>query len=136
FLRTVLRGYPYTIGLSLTLLLMILFAPVLKVRDLIRRWTTQHVPVIVEAEDYPAVVDDLQAALRAGGIPTERGRPSWMLRFPTRLLAFFAGSAVGDLVAKSLTRLYAPNLDVLLHPSDMVISGTTKEASRARAIIA
>ena len=136
FFKTVLRGYPYTIGLSLTLLLMILFAPVLKVRDLLRRWTTQHVPVIVEAEDYPAVVDDLQAALRAGGIPTERGRPSWMLRFPTQLLAFFAGSAVGELVAKSLTRLYAPNLDVLLHPSDMVISGTTKEASRARAIIA
>ena len=136
FVKTVLRGYPYTIGLALTLLLMIVFAPVLKVRDLLRRWATQHVPVIVEPEDYPAVVDDLQGALRAGGIPTERGRPSWMLRMPTRLLAFFAGSAVGDLVAESLTRLYGPNLDVLLHPSDMVISGATKDAARARAIIA
>lgn len=136
FLKTVLRGYPYTIGLAVTLLMMLAFAPVLKVRDLFRRWTTQHVPVIVEPEDYPAVVDDLQGALRTGGIETARGRPSWMLRAPTRLLGYFAGSAVGDLVAESLTRLHAPTVEILLHPSDMVISGTTKDASRARAIIA
>jgi hypothetical protein len=136
FTKSVLRGYPYTIGLAVTLLLMIVFAPVLKVRDLFRRWTTQHVPVIVEPVDYPGVVDDLQDALRAGGIATERGRPSWMLRLPTRLLGFFAGSAVGELVAANLTRLYAPHVEVLLHPSDMVISGRAAEASRARAIIA
>lgn len=117
-----IRGYPYTIGMALTLILMIVFAPVLKVRDLIRRWTTQHVPVIVEAEDYPVVVDDLQAALRRGGIETARGRPSWLLRAPTRLLAWFASSAVGDLVAENLTRLYAEHVEVILHPSDMVIS--------------
>ena len=136
FVKTVLRGYPYTVGLAVTLLLMLVFAPVLKVRDMVRRWTTQHVPVIVEPQDYPGVVDDLQHALRAGGIATTRGRPSWMLRAPTRLLAYFAGSAVGDLVAENLTRLYASNLDILLHPSDMVISGAAKDASRARAIIA
>ncbi len=134
--KSVLRGYPYTIGLALTLILMIVFAPIMKLRDLAHRWTTQHVPVIVEAEDYPRVVDDLEHALAAGGIKTARGRPSWMLRMPTKLLAFFAGSAVGKLVAEHLTRLYADNLSVLLHPSDMVISGRTAQASRARAIIA
>jgi hypothetical protein len=134
--KAALRGYPYTIGMALTLLLMVVFAPVLKVRDLLRRWTTQHVPVIVEPEDYPSVVDDLQTALRRGGIDTARGRPSVMLRLPTRLLAWFASSAVGDLVAKSLTRLYAANVEILLHPSDMVISGRAAEASRARALIA
>jgi hypothetical protein len=134
--KAAVRGYPYTVGMALTLLLMIVFAPVLKVRDLFRRWTTQHVPVIVEAEDCPGVVDDLQNALRRGGLDTARGRPSWLLRFPTRLLAWFASSAVGDLVAEHLTRLYAPHVEVLLHPSDMVISGRTAEASRARAVIA
>jgi hypothetical protein len=130
------RGYPYTVGLALTLLLMLVFAPVLKGRDLLRRWTTQHVPVLVEPEDYPSVVDDLQGALRRGGIDTARGRPSWLLRVPTRLLAWFASSAVGDLVAEHLTRLHAPHVEVLLHPSDLVVSGRTAEASRARAVIA
>jgi len=135
-MKLILRGYPYTVGLSLTLLLMTLFAPVLKVRDLLRRWTTQHVPVIVEPQDYPAVVDDVDAALRAGGIETQRGRPSWMLRFPTRLLGWFAGPTVGDLVAEELTRLSTSDGEILLHPSDMVISGRAAAASRMRAIVA
>jgi hypothetical protein len=132
----ILRGYPYTVGLALTLILMTIFAPVLKIRDLVRRWSTAHVPVMVEPADYPRVVDDLEQALHEGGIETQRGRPSWMLRFPTRLLGWFAGSAVGDLVAERLTRLYAPNAEILLHPSDMVISGREHEAARMRAVIA
>ena len=132
----VARGYPYTVGLALTLLLMIVFAPMLKLRDLTRRWSTQHVPVLVEPADYPDVVDELDQALLAGGLPMKRGRPSWMLRAPTRLLAWFAGGAVSDLVADELTRLYAADVAVLLHPSDMVISGRPASASRARAIIA
>jgi hypothetical protein len=135
-LKMILRGYPYTVGLALTLILMTIFAPVLKIRDLVRRWSTAHVPVMVEPADYPRVVDDLEQALHEGGIETQRGRPSWMLRFPTRLLGWFAGSAVGDLVAERLTRLYAPNAEILLHPSDMVISGREHEAARMRAVIA
>lgn len=134
--KAVLRGYPYTIGLATTLILMTLFAPVLKVRDLLRRWTTQHVPVMIEPEHYPSVVDDVEDALRQGGIEPQRGKPSWMLRVPTRLLSWFAGSAVSDLVADKLTRLYTDKIDVLLHPSDMVISGREKDASQVRAMIA
>jgi hypothetical protein len=136
--KMILRGYPYTIGLALTLIFMTIFAPVLKLRDAIRRWTTQHVPVMVEPQDYPQVVDDLERALHEGGFETQRGRPSWMLRFPTRLLGWFASSAVGDLVAEKLTRLYATSAqaEILLHPSDMVISGTEHDAARMRAVIA
>ncbi|HEV8144235.1 MAG TPA: hypothetical protein VGQ77_15345 [Methylomirabilota bacterium] len=135
-LAAIARGYPYTVGLALTLVLMTLFAPFLKLRNLARRWTTQHVPVIVDPADYPAVVDDLDMALRRSGFVMARGRPSWMLRAPTRLLGWFAGAVVGELVADQLTRLYAPDLEVILHPSDMVISGRPTTAARARAAIA
>ena len=40
-LGTVLRGYPYTFGLALTLILMTIFAPVIKVRNMARRWTSE-----------------------------------------------------------------------------------------------
>ena len=134
--RATLRGYPYTIGLALTLILMTVFAPFLKLRDLARRYTTQHVPVMVEPADYASVVDDIAAVLQDDGLAVSRGRPSWMLRAPTRLLGWFAGSAVGDLVADRLTVLVAPEVEVLLHPSDMVISGRAQAASRTRALIA
>jgi hypothetical protein len=59
------------------------------------------------------VVDDLDAALRRSGFAMARGRPSWMLRAPTRFLGWFAGAVVGDLVADQLTRLYGPDLEVI-----------------------
>src|SRR5439155_230539 len=76
----VLKGYPYTVGFALTLATMTVFAPILKVRTLAKRWTTEHVPVIVEPRDYEAVVESVRAALAEGGFATTRDRASWRLR--------------------------------------------------------
>ena len=134
--RTVLRGYPYTAGLALTLLVMTVFAPVLKIRNLARRWDMQHVPIMIEPADYRSVVDDIQNALKAGGVPTERRRASWMLRFPTKILMLFARSAVGRMAADEMTTLAGEGVEVLLHPSDLVISGRAMQAAHVRAVLA
>src|SRR5947207_12650535 len=132
FARMVLKGYPFTLGLALTLIVMTIFAPVVRLRALARRWTTQHVAVIVKPEDYPDVVSDVQRALRAGGLETEPRPASWMLRLPTKFLALFARSAVAPLVADFLTTLVAPNIEVLVHPSDIVLTGRPLAAARPR----
>jgi hypothetical protein len=80
--KAVVKGYPYTLGLALTLLLMTVFAPIIKARHLLKRWTSAHVPVIIEPNDYLEVVGDLQRALAAGGLETERRPASWLLRGP------------------------------------------------------
>jgi hypothetical protein len=134
--KAVLRGYPYTIGLALTLAMMTIFAPVLKIRTLIKRWTSEHVPVIVTPRDYDTVVDAIDDALAQHGLVTERQRASWMLRAPTKVLTFFASGAVAGLVADRMTALRSPDLEVVLHPSDLVISGREVTAARARAIVA
>ena len=136
FARMVLKGYPFTLGLALTLLVMTVFAPVVKLRALARRWTTQHVAIIVKPEDYPDVVTDVQRALRMGGLETEPHPAHWMLRMPTKFLALFARNAVAPLVADFLTTLVAPNIEVLVHPSDIVIMGRDFDAASARAILA
>jgi hypothetical protein len=132
----VLKGYPYTVGLALTLAMMTVFAPIMKVRALAKRWTTEHVPVIVEPRDYEAVVESVRAALAEAGFETMRGQASWMLRAPTKVLTLFARGAVSGLVADRITALRSKNLEVVLHPSDLVISGREATAARARAIIA
>ena len=133
--KGVLKGYPYTLGIAITLIMMTVFAPIRKVRDMARRWTSQHVAVMVEADDYLEVVGDIQQALARGGIETRREQASWMLRVPTKVLMFFAGGSIEKLVADQLTNLKSDKAEVLLHPSDMVISGPELEASHARAII-
>jgi hypothetical protein len=133
---TILKGYPYTFGLSITLIMMTIFAPVMKVRNMARRWTMQHVPVIVEAEDYPTVVGDLRTALAAGGMATTATPASWMLRVPTKVLGFFGRGAYGAMVARQLTTLHGDGFELILHPSDLVVSGTEKAAAHARAVLA
>jgi hypothetical protein len=134
--RAVLRGYPYTVGLALTLVLMTIFAPLLKVRALVKRWTTEHVPVIVPPQDYDSVVDAVHAALAQNGVETERERASWMLRAPTKVLTMFASGAVAGLVADRMTALRNKELELVLHPSDLVISGREDVAAHTRAVLA
>jgi hypothetical protein len=135
-LRAIGRGYPYTIGLALTLVVMTVFAPIMKVRNLFRRWTTEHVPVVVEAEDYERVVNEVRTALRSGGLESAPERAPWMLRFPTAILTWFAGRSLGGATDVPLQRLVSERVEVLLHPSDMVISGREPDAAHARAVLA
>jgi hypothetical protein len=135
-LKAIVKGYPFTLGLAVTLVLMTLFAPVLKLRMLARWWTSQHLPVLVESEDYEAVVRDVQQDLREAGWETRREPASWMLRFPTKVLTTLAGGTVDDLVAARLTTLRADAMEVMLHPSDLVINGREADVVHARATLA
>jgi hypothetical protein len=130
-----LKGYPFTLGLSLALVTMTVFAPILKLQTLARRWSSQHVPMLVDAEDYEVVVGEIQAALRAGGWPTERRPAGWLLRVPTKLLTRLAGGSLQNLVAERLITLRSDRLEAMLHPSDLVLQGRTADVIHARAVL-
>lgn len=130
YVKTVFKGYPYTLGLALAIVAMIFVAPIMKARDLIKGWTQRHVPVVVEADDYFEVVDHLQQILDRAGLKTKRGHASRMLRWPTRLFAWLAGSSADTLVARELQTLRSQQLEVLLHPSDLVIHADEPIAAR------
>jgi hypothetical protein len=131
-----LKGYPYTVALALTLIMMTVLAPVIKARTMVKRWSTRHVPVIVDAQHYLEVVADVEQALDKGGFEVERYPAHWMVRLPTKVLTTLAGGAIDDLVADELTELRSRRLEVLLHPADLVINGAERDAARANAIIA
>jgi hypothetical protein len=135
-LKTILRGYPATFGLALTLILMTIFAPMIYVRRMIKRWDSAHVPVIVESHEYLTVVQEVQDALESEGIETDRQQASWMIRMPTKLLTSLASGTVQNLVADELTVLKSSTLEVLLHPADLVITGKEQDVDTARAVLA
>ncbi|HZV01090.1 MAG TPA: hypothetical protein VFF73_30530 [Planctomycetota bacterium] len=132
----VLRGYPYTIGLALTFVLMMVFAPILRLQAAARRWTSQHVPIVVEPEDYMTVLSDVEKALATGGVETRREQATWMLRVPTKVLSFFAGSTVSRFIADQLTTLRGESLEVILHPSDLLVRGPQATVAHLQAILA
>jgi len=135
-LRTVLRGYPFTLGLSVTLLMMCVLAPVMKLQTLMRRWASQHIPVVVRSEDYDDVLAQVQRVLAAGGWRTDRRPASWMVRLPTRVLTLLAGRTLDAYVAQQLTTLRGEQFEAVLHPSDLVLSGEERQVVRARSLLA
>ena len=134
-LKAIGRGYLLTLGLAITLVLLTAFAPILKAQTMSRRWISEHVPILVEPNDYEDVVEEVQRALEVAGWKTSRRPISWMLSFPTRVLTFFAGNVSGKLIGDRLVTLASRNLEVMLHPSDMVISGKKLDVTHVRAAL-
>jgi hypothetical protein len=135
-LRQVLDGWPYTVGLAITLLLMMVFAPIMKAQMFVKRWRAEHIPVLIDPEHYLDAVNDLETVLENAGYNVRRKPASWMLRFPTQVLSFFAAKQVKNMVADRLTVLEGPKFKVQLHPSDLIVSGKENDSARVRAVIA
>jgi hypothetical protein len=131
--RAVLSGYRLTLGIALAILTVIFIAPAMYGRNLLRRWKTRHIPLVVHHDDYGHVVDDIQRTLIAAGIPVERWGAGGMLLLPTRLLTFATGGVVPEL---KMDRLTGERLELILYPFDLMLSGGQQDVIRAQAAVA
>jgi len=134
--KSIIKGYPFTFGLGLTLLLMMLFAPIIKIRDIIKGWHSIHIPVLVPPREYTNTVSELEQALKDSGFDVKRSPASWMLVLPTRVLSFFAGDSMQRMVGHQLAVLKTNDIQIQMHPSDLIVSGKGKAFARARSVIA
>jgi hypothetical protein len=134
--KGVLRGYPFTLVLAVTIVFLAAVALARKVRSLARRWDDAHVPVIVKPGGYDRVVDDLERVLDDAGLDVRREAAPSVLSIPPRLLDAVAGKELGGLVPDRLLVLEGEQLDILVYPSDIAIAGSKDRVARARAAIA
>jgi hypothetical protein len=133
--RAMLRGYPYTLGLSFALLMMTIIAPIMKIRNLVRGQTSTHIAVVVPNDKYKNVVEEIRQALHVGGIDVTVAPAHWMVSLPTRVLTFFAKNQRQKYVANELVTLKGKELEFVPHPSDLMITGKEHDVARAHAVI-
>jgi hypothetical protein len=133
---SVLRGYPFALAMALTVGFLAVIATVRKVIGLVKRWEEAHVPVVVKPGRYEELVSDLDDALSQEGLTAVRRPAPRALSVPGKLLGKVAGRGMADLVPNRMWRLVTDDLEVLVHPSDIGISGTKPLVARARAAIA
>jgi hypothetical protein len=119
--RTVLRGYPLTVGLAITLVTLIVIAPCIKVSDTIKRWESSHVPVQIMPECYFAVVDEVRKALRDRGFEYQDTRSSAAMRLPLKILMLLSGSTFRSFVSDNLQTLKLENGEIAVYPADILI---------------
>jgi hypothetical protein len=131
----VLRGYPFAAVLALLMVVLAAIAIIRKVRSMSKHWEDTHVPVIIKPGHYEEMLALLQSKLDESGLKTTPRDAGPFISGPPKLLDLVAGRALGSLVPDRLQLLVGDNLELLVYPSDLSISGTKLEVARARAAI-
>lgn len=134
--KSVLRGYPTALALFVVLVWMMALAPVVKVRAILRRWTSAHKTIVVKEGQYERVVRDVVAALERASVPVRVARAGWQFEIPGRILLALGGPRVRRFVPPRLLRLVRSDLEIVVHPMDLSIAGKKDAVSRAQAAIA
>jgi hypothetical protein len=131
----VLRGYPFAAALALILVLLAVVGTFRKLRSMAKRWEDAHVPIIVKPGAYEEVFALIESKLDSVGLEMTPRDAGALISGPPKLLDLIAGRALGELVPDKLMLLAAPNLEILVYPSDLAISGTREYVARARAAV-
>jgi hypothetical protein len=132
----VVRGYPLTVLLAFLLLFLTGLAIWRKGVSFARRWTDAHVPMVVDPGAYDRVAADLDTALTAAGLDVRPEVAPAAMSLPARWLAAVAGGGSAGLVPDRMVQLNGKDLDILIYPMDVLISGKPDMVTRARAAIA
>ena len=132
----VLRGYPYTAVLALVLVVLILIAPIFKLRSIVKRWEDAHIPILVQPGGYETVTRDIESAVDRAGLDLTQVPAPGILEVPSKLLARIGGASVRRLVPDRLFALRGRDLEVTIHPSDVAMAGSKASVARAHAAIA
>jgi hypothetical protein len=131
-----LRGYPFAVALVLILVLLAVVGIVRKVRSLSKHWEDAHIPMVVKPGAYTVVLAEVEKTLDDAGLDVAARDAGVLLSGPPKLLDKIAGRGLGELVPDQLIVLAGNNIEVLVYPSDLAISGTRDKVARARAALA
>jgi hypothetical protein len=130
------RGYALAAGLAMLLVFLGIIGLVRKVSSLTRRWSDTHIPIVVKPGGYEQLAADLDRAISDAGIDIVPREASAVMVVPGKLLATAAGTSVRGLLPDRLVRLVGKDLEVLIYPSDVAISGKQQTTARVQAALA
>lgn len=133
--RSLLRGYRYTFGLAVTLIVTAFIAPIVRVRTLLHRWTTRHLPVVIHAAHYETVVRDVERVLADAGVAVRRVPTSPLISGPTRMLVLLIGGTVAGMVTYDLATFAGRDIEVTVHPFDILVAGQTRQVAAVQAAL-
>jgi hypothetical protein len=135
-LEAVARGYPLTVLLAVLLVFLAGLAIWRKAGALLRHWSDAHVPLVVKPGAYEQVATDLARAVADAGLEVEARPASAAMSKPARWIAAVGGRSSSALVPERMLQLRGTDIDILIYPMDLLISGKPELLARARAAMA
>ena len=134
-LRQILKGWPFTLGLAATMLFMFAYAPIIKLVDTAKRWKSVHIAVVIEADKYATVVEQITSILKRAGFSVTTKPQSFWMRVPVTILTFFSSSTVRKFLTNKLRTIVVPGAEIAVHPSDLILRGLENDVNQLQATI-
>ena len=139
----VAMGVPYTVVVGVTMALVVIVVPIVKIAYVVRRFEVMRVLVMVESGAYQGTLDHIVEQLEANGVEVAVHRPNRVIDRLFRLLGWVLGRIFERDVADQMRVLRPKDEDVerdhwfeiTLHAADMTIIGPQEIASRLHAIL-
>jgi hypothetical protein len=133
--KKLLRGFPVTAALAAAFLLMLVVAPILKLKQLLTGREVVHLPAMLRNKSMaPEVMGALAGSLAAHGIPLAMGDAPWTMTAPSRILLAIGGQAFSSMAADTIEFCRSDVLEVAVLPNETVLTGRPAEVARARAL--
>lgn len=135
FWMRLLRGWPITIGLAGSFLVMFVTVPGLKVASLLRGRKQEQVPLVTHSSVYHEVAALVVAALGRHGYNLQPARPGWWIWVPTAILLKLGGDAFRGYVPDRLEYFRDGPLEASLYPNGLLLRGPKDKVTRAHGLV-
>ncbi|HLK91766.1 MAG TPA: hypothetical protein VKZ18_17880 [Polyangia bacterium] len=134
--RRVLRGFPITVGLTVSFGIIFLSVPVMRLAAFVRRQRALDVPLVMDAAAYGQVAGEVCRVLNRQGFAFCPAEPGWWVSVPIRLLMRLGGPALRSHVPAHLEHFETAGLAMTLYPSGLLLRGDPERLAWAHALIA
>ncbi len=136
-------GLPYTVVIGVTMTLVVIVVPIVKIAYVTRRFEVMRLLVMVPSDAYQDTLDHMVERLAAHGIEVTVSRPARTIGTLFRLLGWVLGRIFVRDVADEMRVLRPKDQDVerddwfeiTLHAADMTIIGPQQIVSRLHAVL-
>ncbi len=133
--RSILRGFPITLGLAAAFGVLLVTVPVLRVVSGIRGRRDVHLPLVTSPESYPHAAGIVGVTLSRHGFEVTPQAPPWWMDLPSRILLRLGRGAFEGYVAEKTAYFRGPALEAALYPNALLLRGTETDTARAQALV-
>jgi Putative Actinobacterial Holin-X, holin superfamily III len=133
-LRSVLRGFPITLGLAAAFAVLLVTVPVLRIVSGLRGRRDVHVPLVTTPESYPVAASLVLGTLRRHGIDIVPAPPPWWMALPSRILLRLGRGAFEGYVLEKIAYFRNAALEAALYPNALLLRGRDADTARAHAL--
>jgi len=136
FWKRLLRGFPITLALAASFLLMMVVAPVVKLVTIARRREVVRVPALMDRKITGETMAALAEELQKHGISLRRAEPPWHMTAPSRIMLKLCGAAFASMASERVEFRRNDQLDLAVLPNETVLRGQPHAVARAHALCA